>query len=255
MSETTTEEEYRIVKVSKPEFETRELIIPVSGSQVFSLFGRSQYKNNLEEMTQTFSHPKDGSTMNFKPATSEEFLPIIAYKFEERAKHEIFDPSRLQLGWILRAKEGVYINALDEQGNPIINEKDLESFIIADNKVNNIYFFGDASYVPYDSFEQGEQDSDTFSRGGLARAFENTRDGVAKNLKEISSKEHYPNGVDVLGFDPVDEPILRIATLGSYVGNRLSVEGYGWSGSYGYGYAFGVFDSTEGAAQKNGGKK
>lgn len=108
-------------------------------------------------------------------------------------------------------------------------------------------------FAPYESFNQGVQDCDTFAEGGLARLLEHADGKTAENLRKITSPKFYKRGVNVYGFDgDIKEPVLRVAGLGSYGGfdnYRLSVNGDHWNDNLGY--AFGVLDkSAEGTSQK-----
>lgn len=80
---------------------------------------------------------------------------------------------------------------------------------------------------------------------------EHTEEKTAQNLLKIASPEFYKAGVNVFGFDKVEEPVLRIASLYSSrnLGGRLYVYG-DWVDDY-YGFAFGVFDAAEGSVTQD----
>ena len=256
-------EEYQIRKA-----ETREVLpeidllpqIPHKGLQLdMALFGANTYRNNIQNMRKTHFHSKELLNITFTPATTASSISAAAYRFEDFAKPQIFDPRLLQAGWIVRTSEGVFVNPLDAQGNPITNEQILKSYLKADKKVNGIYLLdNDSGFAPYDSFTRGVQDCDTFAQGGLARVLEHTPEKVAEQLRAIASPKFYKRGVNVWGFGDVKEPVLKVVGLDSgrsLGGRRLGVVGYGWSddgdgGGGNSGYAFGVLDkSAEGASQ------
>ena len=100
--------------------------------------------------------------------------------------------------------------------------------------------------APYKTFKQGVQDSETFSKSGLALVLEHTQEIFAPNLREISSAKYYPRGVNVRGFDPVDQPVKSVVVLYSDRGidwGGLDVGGDLWVGCDGY--AFGVMQEVQ----------
>ena len=250
------ETKYSIIQEKQAEHPVRKLIM-VKGDRNFiaslSAFGPGIYKNNQAEMQKQYSHPETGKTISFKPATTAETILINAYDFENIAKKEIFGPSWLQVGRIVRTSEGVFANPpADRQGSPITDEKTLKSFLKTSKKVNEIYLLGnDFGFAPYETFSRGVQDCDTFTQGGLARILEYTEKKEAENLRAMASPKFYKRGVNVLGFDDVKEPILRVVGLYSNRGlgdDGLDVDGDGWGGG-GSGYASGVLNSGEASAK------
>lgn len=243
--------EFGIIK-RKTEFPVRKLLmVPHKGDKLFvayPAFGSDSFKNNIEKMQKFYFHPETGEKISFKEPITSKSISASAYGFgsweEVDAKRDIFNPRWLQMGSIVRTSKGVFANPpKDKQGNPIIDEKILRSYLNKSTKVNGVYlgedYFG---FAPYGTFATGEQNSDTFARGGLARILEHTEKEVAENLKMISSPKNYSRGVDVGGFDDVKKPLLRIVGLHSVNfinGDKLEVGGY-----YGLdrsnGYAFGV---------------
>jgi len=219
-------------------------------------FGPNTYSNNLEEMSRDYSHSRNLPKISFKEPTTSESISAAAYKFAGMAKPEIFDKSWLQAGRIARTSEGVFVNPpKDSEGNSVTDEQTLKSHLEGSRKVNGIYLLdNDFGFAPYDTFETGVQDSGDFAEGGLARALEHSKGKAARNLKEISSEKNYKRGVNVWGFDPVSEPILSVAGLGSYGdtgGDRLDVDGDWSGGDGGGGCVFGVLNSGEASAPKN----
>lgn len=242
-----TQEQYGIIRTI-PLLPTRDLLrVPYRQGTDLTVsspvFGPNTYSGNLAEMQKTYFHSNELPKISFREPTTSESVSACAYDFKNLTKPQILDPRWLQLGRIVRTSEGVFINPpKNEQGNPITDEETLKSFLTKNKKANGIYLLGnDFAYVPYESFTTGVQDNDSFVRGGLARGLESTTEVEAPKLKVISSKENYPRGVNVLGFDKVQEPVLRVASLNSgryLVSGRLDVDG-GWIDSYG-GFAFGV---------------
>lgn len=246
------ETRYREHKAGKPKAPPISLL-EVSGVRnlLMSLdaFGPNYFNQNVAEMQKQYSHPDTGEIITFRePATAESIL-AASYNFAKKAKPEILDPRWLQLGRIVRASEGVFVNVPRDAGNPITNEQVLKSFLKADKKVNGIWLLdNDFGYAPYETFKQGVQDGGDFAEGGLARVLEHT-EKTAENLKEIASKRNYPKGVNVWGFDSVNQPVLRVASLGSgwpLDCGLLGVVGR-WD-DYDYGCAFGVLVGAEGTA-------
>lgn len=205
-------------------------------------FGPNFYSKNQEAMSQDYSHSKELPKITFKPATTSESISISSYDFRNLAKPEIFDPKWLQAGNIVRTQEGVFVNTRET------DESKLKQMLNQCEKINEIYLGeNDFGFVPYETFETGVQDSGTFIRGGLARSLEHTKEKVAENLGEITSRKNYKRGVNVWGFDEVSEPILKVASLYSgrlFVGVGLGVGGDYWGG-YDDGCAFGVLTSEK----------
>lgn len=250
------ETQYKEYKARKPKAPPISLL-QVSGARslVTSLdaFGPNSFNQNVAEMQKQYSHPDTGEIIRFIEPTSAESILVASYDFAKRAKPKIFDPRWLQLGRIVRTSEGVYANVpKDAQGAPIADEQVLKSFLKADKKVNGIWLLdNDFGYAPYETFVRGVQDGGDFAEGGLARVLEHT-EKTAENLKEIASKKNYSRGVNVWGFDSVNQPVLRVASLDSsrYLANRqLLVDGNNWL-DYDDGFAFGVLDSAKGTAKK-----
>jgi len=240
---------YGLVKQKKPQFPVRELlVVPHSDGDLtvgHPSFGPSTYRGNLQKVGETYTHPKTGKPMNFRQANTAESISAVTYDFENMAKPQIFDPRWLQAGYIVKTQDGVFTNT------PETNPEKLKQLLNSAEKVNGIYLINTSvAFAPYESFERGKQDCDTFAQGGLARALEHTPEKVAKNLREIASPRNYKNGVNVIYFDSVSEPIVRVAGLYSsrgIVGGGLHVGGWGGDG----GFAFGVLDNSRSDAKKN----
>ena len=245
------ETQYRIRK-AKPSLPAIDLlpVISYNGRELdVAVFGPGVYSNNLDEMQKQYSHLEEFPIISFIPAITSESISIAKYGFgskeEVDAKRDIFDPRWLQLGRIVRTSEGVYTNT------EITNEKELKKMLNGVKEVNGIYLIDDkVGFAPYESFNQGVQDADTFAESGLARVLEHTEEKVAKNLREIASPKNYKRGVNVFGFDSVKEPVSKVASL--YSGGVIDVNWLGVDGSDWYvdGCAFGVLnENTEGVSQ------
>ncbi|MFH1358650.1 MAG: hypothetical protein ABIH37_02055 [archaeon] len=254
------ETSYGEIKAGKPEFEPRDLLVVPHKENplVVSRFGLNNYKNNLQQMKGKFSCLPDYPQITFRPAITSESISAVAYNFKNIAKPQIFDPNLLQAGYITRTSEGVFANPFDEQGNPLTDKKTLKLKLngVKPIKVGkgNIYLCENGlAFAEYDSFKQGVQSSEDFSRSGLARILEHTEQETAENLEAISSPKNYKLGVNVFGFEPIQESVLRVAGLFSCrlsgVG-QLLVLGRNWSDGNG-GFAFGVLNNTGEASAQN----
>ena len=234
--------QYGIIR-AKSQFPVRELlVVPHRGNDLtvsHPAFGPNFYRQNLEAMSRDYSYPETGERISFRPAVTSESISAAAYGFgcegEFDAERDIFNKRWLQLGYIVRTQDGVFTNT------KITDEVSLKKLLEKAEKVNGIYLIDDnMAFAPYETFQRGVQDCDTFAHGGLARALEHTQENVAKNLREIASPRYYKKEVNVWGFDDVKEPVLKVAGLGS---GRVIVGGLGVGGDwYGdnNGYAFGV---------------
>ena len=220
---------------------------------VVAVFGpEKNYRQNLNMMQRNFSCLPRYPKITFRSATSAESISAAVHDFKHLAKPQIFDPRYLQIDYV-SAPEGVFANTKETDKSTLI------SLLGKCTKVNGIYLYQgddpqlrDFGVAPYETFEQGVQDCDTFARSGLARVLEHTEKDVANSFKEIASPRFYKRGVNVFGFDEVKKPIQKVAALLFYrrVGSgMLFVDGYGWNDDYG-GFAFGVLKkSAEGASQ------
>ncbi|MFH1711065.1 MAG: hypothetical protein ABH840_02020 [Nanoarchaeota archaeon] len=249
------ETQYEVIQAGEPKAPPRSLI-RISGDRqlVASLdaFGPNYFNSNVAKMQEQYSHPQTGDVITFREPTTAESIIVASYDFTNKAKPQILDPRLLQLGRIVRTSEGVFANVpRDAQGNPVTDEKILKSLLKANKKVNGIYLLDkDIGYAPYGTFKQGVQDAGDFAESGLARVLEHSQS--PKHLSGIASKRNYPRGVNVFGFDSVNQPVLKVASLFSYRYSgirQLGVDGDCWCDDDG-GCAFGVLDSAEGTAKK-----
>jgi len=236
-----TNSEYAIRKAEPrsqlPEVDLLPVISHDGQNLDIAVFGPNNYRNNLSSMQKAYFHSAQLPNITFRPATTSESISAVSYDFENMAKPKIFDPRWLQAGYIVRTKDGVFTNTTET------DDSRLKQLLNGAEKVNGIYLINDnTAFAPYDSFTTGTQDCDTFAHGGLARALEHTSEKVAKNLREIASPKFYKRGVNVIYFDSVSEPALRVASLYSnwYIDDGgLHVDGDGWNGGND-GCAFGV---------------
>lgn len=232
--------EYELIKQAKPQFPVKDLVKVKDGERALTIgiFGPNYFSNNVEAMNETYSHPQTGETISFREPTTSESIFVASCEFGNKRefdiKRDIFDPRWLQTGRIVRTSEGVFTNT------SIINNNELNKLLSNAKNVEGIYHIDNMAFAPYESFETGVQSGKDFAQGGLARALENSNAKVATQLREIVSKY---KEVNVFGFNPVSEPLQRVASLGSILDwDRLGVVGDGW---YGYdGCAFGVLDKS-----------
>lgn len=251
---TETESKYRMRKAEQRESLPAIDLLPSiqyrSKQLDMALFGPSTYRDNQSEMVKQYWNSNSLPRISFRPARTSESISAAVYDFENEAKLKIFNSNWLQLGYIVRTENGVFTNT------KIIDEEELKGFLDRVRKVNGIYLLDNGiGFAPYESFNQSIQDSGDFAESGLARVLEHTEEESAPNLREISSTKFYPNGVNVLGFDSVREPVLRVSALGSdWDDHGLGVSGDCYGDSVGndrIGYAFGVLNETaEGSSQK-----
>ena len=214
-------------------------VVPHKGRALtVGVFGSNAYRDNVREMSKQYWHSSSMPRISFRPSpsTTSESISAAAYDFENEAKPKIFDPRWLQLGYIVRTQDGVFTNT------QTTDEKSLKKLLNNVKKVNGIYLLdNEIGFAPYESFQKGVQDCDTFTHGGLARILEYSEGNVAENLRAIASPKFYKRGVNVWGFDEVKEPVLRVSALYSnwyFDDARLSVGGGLDEGRDGY--AFGV---------------
>jgi len=225
------------------EFELEDLIRVGSGGDelVVKLFGLYSYKGNLEEMGRDYSCLPDYPQITFTPATTEQSILVASANFENRFKRQIFNRACLQAGVLVTTDYHVFSNPpKDECGNYITDETELMAKVGDTEEFDGVFFNEEGlGYCLTSSFKKGEQSSETFARGGLARLLEGTRESVAGKLGSMSSAD-YPLGVNV-DYSIIDgrQSILKVACLSScWVANR----GFGvYGGSFGKGgHAFGV---------------
>lgn len=249
----TKETKYGIRKAT-PSLPARDLLVVPSQKGDLEVgwpaFGPNTYDNNVAEMSGQYAHSVEIPVMTFRPATTAKSLLVAAYKFAELAKPQIFDPRWLQAGRIVRTSEGVFANPpINKNGKVITDESKLKKLLDGGRKIaagkGNIYFMTapeveDFGFAPYETFERGVQEAGKFVEGGLARVLEHTEGEIARNFEVISSPQFYGLGVNVFGFEPVEEPVSRVVSLGS-----VRYSGGYWLGVFGDwvgydGYAFGV---------------
>jgi hypothetical protein len=238
--------QYRVMQAEVPKALPRSLI-QISGDRnfiaSFDAFGPNSFNGNVAGMQEQYSHLQTGELTPFREPTTAESILRGAYN-PKNLKSQILNPFWLQLGRIARWDDGVYI--LGRNVQIVIREGQLDPQVlrklrdsaksVGEIRLGERYF----AFVPY-GFKIGEQSGEEFARGNLAKGLEHVR-GIASNLGKIASKENYPGGVYVWGFDSIEKPVLRVAGLGSsgLVVRRLYVGGNDdWLDSSG-GYAFGA---------------
>src|SRR3989344_6516256 len=180
-------------------------------------FGRNPYLGNIGKMRQHFYHSDESPRVSFRPATTAESISATAFDFPNLAKPKILDKTVLHLGLIVRTSEGIFANPpRDSQENPITDESVLKSCLDQCEKVEGIYVStrNDFGFAPYESFTRGVQDNGDLAEGGLAKLLEHSED--ATNLRQISSKDNYPDGVNVIGYNETKKPVLTVSMLDSW---------------------------------------
>lgn len=249
--ESKMETQYEVIEDSR--FPERSLIRTPRGVVRLKAFGPASYKDNLTEMMGEHFYPRTGERITFREPTTAESIWAAAYEFEYRAKPQILDLKRLQLGRVVEITEGVFANPpKDKNGKPIVEEAVLKSMLDGAKNLNGVCFYHgkdsrlrDFGFASYETIERGMQENLEFAEGGLARLFEHSEEDVAENLQSFSGKWNYPKGVNIWGFDRVGFQILRIASLSSISvlgSGRLYVDGYH---DFGEGYAFGVLNESQ----------
>ena len=236
-----TRTKYGVIRQPIYPWEIRELlVVPHKDKSLtvsWSAFGPESYLKNVESMTgdfynqsphyRPFSHPQTGGIIHFTPVTTSESISILAYesdrwreyKFAEVCKPEIFSEKGLQLGTIVKTKEGVFVNPPKERGgNPTTNSLTLKEYLDKSKKMNGIWLYDkkdapDFGFAPYETFEQKVQDWNTFVQGGLARVLEHTSEKIAQKFMKIVVPEIYKQGIDFYGFDEVEKPVLTVVLL------------------------------------------
>ena len=132
----------------------------------------------------------------YRPATTAESIRILNYDY--RAKNpEIArigkNPQLIASGTVFFGENGVYINPTE---NPysfggVADElfmKRLEKVMALAFRCDDIFLGeNDFSFVPYETFKNGEQSAAEFSRSGLARGLEHSRGYFANNLDFMTS--------------------------------------------------------------------
>jgi hypothetical protein len=255
---------YGLRQAKQLSFPLRDLIVVPhkKGDLVlaYPAFGPNSYSNNVAEMQKLYVHSEQIPIVQFRPATTAEHLSIVCldvkahpelagFAFEKYARPKIFNPRWLQVGRIVRAQDGVYINPTDAVKSGEVDEAVLKQLRDHSHKVNGIWLGNkDFAFVPYESFRQGVLDAREFAEGGLARGLEHVEGNVAPKLQEMALT--YNCGVNVVCFDKSDKPISRVVFLGSGVDSgvyRLRVSG-GWDDGED-GHAFGVVDSEARSAE------
>jgi len=197
------------------------LKVPHKGKALFSsypYFGLRDSVENLGRMKEPYPHPETGEKISFREPTTSESVSIISYNSGSLEEKKALAMRNINLGRILRASEGVYVNPpKDKEGNFLTDEKTLKSFFKSENKNNGIYLLdNDFGFAPYETFKQGEQNYLTFIEGGLARLLEHTDEKKAKNFERIVSKSLLETSADVRRFDASKEPALKFAKFDLY---------------------------------------
>lgn len=263
-----------LIKRIRPESPMRELIVvPHKGKNItlsFPPFGEDSYSNSRERMQRNYSHPLTGKKISFRPATISESISAAAYEFgsgsEADAKKANLDPTWLQLGYMIQTEDGIWTNTEATykciptgDGDWVYSQKphenELKSLLNGAKKVNGIYLLNNGiGFAPFESFETGLQDVDTFVRGGLARVLEHTDNKVATKLRKIGSPKFYKEGISVssrYNYNSLftSRSLVPFISSNEHFDNNALGVGWGYD-VYGGGYAFGVLKENKNNEQE-----
>ena len=221
------------------------LIVPHRNGKLivnYPAFGPNPYLINIKLMSKKYFHSKRLPNVSFVDPTTSESISIAAYDFEKQTYKQFFNGRWLQLGLVVKTLEGVFVNPQKVlQSDEIYNEKNLKLALKCTRKINGIYLgVKDFGFAPFETFNHGEQDIDTFSRSGLARILEHTGEMYAENIRTIGSSTFYNGGVQIVGYD--DPLSLKVAgfSLGDRMDDlKLIIGGFGLEN---FGFAYGVLN-------------
>jgi len=226
---------YRLREAEAPELPLIDVLEGPNGILVAE-FGPDTYGNNVARMRGPYFNSRYNPRLSFAPATTRRSLDVTAANIEQ-VKQRILDEGWLQAGRIARTIKGVYLNTQGTEG-----EAELSDYLADSENVEGIWLPQESNvvFVPYKTFRTGDQEVGIFVEGGLARGLEMTHSMSANNLAVIASKDNYPKGVKVFGFDPVGEGEVLHRVVSLYTDfSRLYVGGDNFS-DHGKGIAFGV---------------
>lgn len=228
---------------------TNLLTVPHKKDQDLSVnfppLGAWSYDNNTTTFQyQKFSHPTENREIQFRPPTISEAISVIAHDPRGLIKTAVFDQLYGSVigEYITKTKDGIFTNIFE------LNEDNLNKLLKDAKKTNGIYLINDKiAFVPYETFEEGIQESGKFAESGLARGLEHVQGKVAPKLKKITSEKNFPAGVQVEHFK--DFKRNKIGLVGFAVINPKEGETFEissnhssvWSG----GYLFGVLKENE----------
>jgi hypothetical protein len=172
----------RVINLIKVPHKEGYLITPYLNSAYENQFlisnhSRKQYYNS-----------KKYPNVSFREANSSETISILdhylshCYIYGEANDYELGHV--IKLSYILIEEEGVYVNIpRNSKGSLIDDKRIISSKLEKAQKVNGIFFCENGlGFAPFETFKIGEQDYETFARGGLARVLEQTKEGIAKKL-------------------------------------------------------------------------
>jgi len=198
MSQTLTEKPTRGLIRAEPRLPQIDLLeVPHNGGKLivnYPAFGPNTQKVNVRHMMRRYTNSTDFRDITFRNPTTSESISAIHYIFENiigesegQGTFDGFSSINFGIGLIYTDKDGIYVNLGGNSIGTCMKESE---------KVNGIHLGeNDFGFAPYDSFQEGTQDVDTFSRGGLARILEHTEGKVAEKLRDIASPKFYKNGV------------------------------------------------------------
>ena len=141
--------------------ETDLVVVPyLDGDLTGSFFGPDTYRNNLAEMSKPHWHSTQFPKISFRSGLTQESIAAVSYDFKNEAKLKILPFNWFQVGHIVRTQDGVWTNT------QITDEESLKNQLNGIKKVNGIYLLDSGvGFAPYETFERGLQDCDTFVQG------------------------------------------------------------------------------------------
>jgi hypothetical protein len=254
-------EEYGAIKQVLPKFPVMNLIRISHKKEYLTVtetsFGIDSFKKNIEKLRESYCFPNTWEIISFREPTTSESISYISHKLIKMKKRGFLNFNWMQVGRVLKAGEGVWVNMpKDSQGKTITDETELKRYLkgVAPVKVNKgrVYIvpnregLRDLGYAEYGSFEQGVQESATFAYGGLARILDHTEE-LCTNLLDISSKNNFRRGVNVTCFDKSNQTFPSLVGFDcrwSLLWDMLYIDG-GWNENIDKnGFVIGVLDES-----------
>ncbi|MBI2630550.1 hypothetical protein HYW76_05615 [Candidatus Pacearchaeota archaeon] len=201
------------------------------------LFGSGDYFKLVENMR------REG----FRSANSSESVYELAEDFDNLRK-TVLDSDLFFLCEIIMHEQGIFLNPPDGENFPN-DEESFASLLSDEESFGGIYPLHEGLiFVPYRSFKTGQQNSEDFVRGGLARGLEGAFGVKAERLSIISDAGEYPAGINIQGFCPSSRgrDFIAMSSFNNFGRPWLNINtGRWWAHTYqkGRGYALGIADS------------
>lgn len=210
--------------------------LPIPGKE------RASFSGNIQEIVTkyplTFGHPITGKPFSFKdtPNTTDT-INLLAYSLSNPDLNqylaELINEYEIQLGWIVKTSEGIYVNPPRHKekitrlfksimvGDPVMDEEILKKYrdmsqneggiwLLENGKVEGVENFG---FAPYESFTIGRQSREKFlsnpKTNGLARLIEHSV-GKPFALKTLTSRKYFPENLEVTMWSPQNYPESKV---------------------------------------------